>query len=212
MGRGRHNAERVRSAALAALVALWLCYAGPVWAHGQHGGAPAGHPAAAPRAAGGARVEAPRQQAGRPQQQVRPQAQLRANGHVPNGQFQGRVQGGVVQGGVVQRPGYPAAGYPNGAYARPGYPAGAAPGSTLPRSAVWCGGSALCVSGSGAGGAFGRLAESAPEFAGAGSGAGIAQRPELQEASTFGTGQAGAAVASCEPVAGRTTAEAAGAQ
>ena len=119
MGRGRHNADRVYRAALAALVALWLC-AGPVWAHGQHGGA-ASRPAPAPRAGGVA--QAPRQQA------ARPQVQLRANGHVPNGQFQGRVQGGVVQGGVVQRPGYPPTGYPNGGYVRPGYPASAAPGS-----------------------------------------------------------------------------------
>ena len=78
--------------------------------------------------------------------------------------------------------------------------------------AVSCAGSSVYLSGSGACGAFGRLAESASESSGAGAGAGSAQRPQLQEASTFRTGQIGAAVASCEPVAGRTTAEAAGTQ
>lgn len=107
VGRGRHNAERMHRAGLAALVALCLC-APTAWGWGQHGGA-VGHSAPAPRAGG---AQAPRQQMSRPQSQVRPNSQMR----------------GRVPGGVAQRPGYPAAGYPNGAYARPGFPAGAAPG------------------------------------------------------------------------------------
>ena len=111
MSRVRHNAEWMRHAALAALVALSLCV--PSWARSQHGGA-AGRPAAAPRA-GGARVQAPRQQAAKPQAQAR-----------PNMQLQGRAQGGMAQ-----RQGYPATTYAHRGYAGPGISGSAAPGSAF---------------------------------------------------------------------------------